>query len=204
MANCYSRWYFNLIKRKNKMRIILMGPPGVGKGTQAKNIIDKYKILHLSTGDILRLEVGGNTKLGREAKQFMDEGKLVPDELLLNMMENRLQQKDCEKGYLLDGFPRTIPQAEGLETILNKINHKIDYVISLTADETELVNRLVLRGKESGRSDDTEEVIRERQQVYWQLTSPLSDFYRERKLLHEVDGLGTIAEITNRILKVME
>lgn len=204
MANCYSRWYFNLITRKNKMRIILMGPPGVGKGTQAKNIVDKFKIIHLSTGDILRAEVGRDTKLGREAKQFMDEGKLVPDELLLNMMENRLQEKDCKKGYLLDGFPRTIPQAEGLESILNKINHKIDYVISLTADETELVNRLVLRGKESGRSDDTEEVIRERQQVYWQLTSPLSDFYRERKLLHEVNGLGTIAEITNRILKIME
>ena len=186
------------------MRIILMGPPGVGKGTQAKNIVDKFKIIHLSTGDILRAEVGRDTKLGREAKQFMDEGKLVPDELLLNMMENRLQEKDCKKGYLLDGFPRTIPQAEGLESILNKINHKIDYVISLTADETELVNRLVLRGKESGRSDDTEEVIRERQQVYWQLTSPLSDFYRERKLLHEVNGLGTIAEITNRILKIME
>ena len=186
------------------MRIILMGPPGVGKGTQAKNIVDKFEILHLSTGDILRVEVGGNTELGKKAKEFMDAGKLVPDELLLNMMENRLQQEDCKKGYLLDGFPRTIPQADGLESILNKINHKIDYVISLTADETELVNRLVLRGKESGRSDDTEEVIRERQQVYWELTSPLLDFYRNRKLLKEVDGLGTISEITNRILKVLE
>jgi adenylate kinase len=186
------------------MRVILMGPPGVGKGTQATNIVEKFGILHLSTGDILRAEVGSNTELGKKAKEFMDAGKLVPDELLLNMMENRLQQKDCTKGYLLDGFPRTIPQAEGLESILNKINHKIDYVISLTADETELVNRLVLRGKESGRSDDTEEVIRERQQVYWELTSPLSDFYRERKLLNEVDGLGTISEITNRIFKVME
>jgi adenylate kinase len=181
-----------------------MGPPGVGKGTQAKNIVDKFGILHLSTGDILRAEVSGNTELGRKAKEYMDAGKLVPDELLLNMMENRLQQKDCKKGYLLDGFPRTIPQAAGLESILNKINHKVDYVISLTADETELVNRLVLRGKESGRSDDTEEVIRERQQVYWELTSPLLNFYRERKLLKEVDGLGTISEITNRILKVLE
>jgi adenylate kinase len=181
-----------------------MGPPGVGKGTQAKNIVDKFGILHLSTGDILRAEVSGNTELGRKAKEYMDAGKLVPDELLLNMMENRLQQKDCKKGYLLDGFPRTIPQADGLESILNKINHKVDYVISLTADETELVNRLVLRGKESGRSDDTEEVIRERQQVYWELTSPLLNFYRERKLLKEVDGLGTISEITNRILKVLE
>ena len=186
------------------MRIILMGPPGVGKGTQATNIVEKFGILHLSTGDILRAEVGGNTELGKKAKEFMDAGKLVPDELLLNMMENRLQQSDCNKGYLLDGFPRTIPQAEGLESILNKINHKIDYVISLTADENELVNRLVLRGKESGRSDDTEEVIRERQQVYWQLTAPLSDFYRERKLLKKVDGLGTISEITNRILKILE
>ena len=186
------------------MRIILMGPPGVGKGTQATNIVEKFGILHLSTGDILRAEVGSNTELGKKAQEFMDVGKLVPDELLLNMMENRLQQSDCNKGYLLDGFPRTIPQAEGLESILNKINHKIDYVISLTANENELVNRLVLRGKESGRSDDTEEVIRERQQVYWELTSPLSDFYRERNLLKEVDGLGTISEITNRIFNAME
>jgi len=186
------------------MRVILMGPPGVGKGTQAKNIIEKFGILHLSTGEILRAEVGGNTELGRKAKEFMDAGKLVPDELLLNMMENRLQQKDCDNGYLLDGFPRTIPQANGLELILKKINQKIDYAISLIADETELVNRLVLRGKESGRSDDTEKVIRERQQVYWELTSPLLDFYSERKLLKEVDGLGTISEITNRILKVLE
>jgi adenylate kinase len=204
MANCYNRWYFNLIRRKKKMRIILMGPPGVGKGTQANRIVDRFEIIHLSTGDIHRAEVSGSTGLGKKAKEFMDTGQLVPDELLLEMMEKRLQQKDCKKGYLLDGFPRTIPQAEGLESILNKIQHKIDYVISLTADKTELVNRLVLRGKESGRSDDTEEVIKERQQVYWTLTSPLLNFYRERKLLVEVNGLGTISEITNRILKVLE
>ena len=204
MVNCYSRWYFNLIKRKKKMRVILMGPPGVGKGTQAKNVVEKYGIVHLSTGDILRAEVGGNTTLGKKAKEYMDAGQLVPDELLLNMMENRLQQEDCKQGYLLDGFPRTIPQAEGLELILNKIHHKIDCAISLTADETELVNRLVLRGKESGRSDDTEEVIRERQQVYWKLTAPLLEFYRDKNLLIEVNGLGAISEITERILKVME
>ena len=186
------------------MRIILMGPPGVGKGTQAKNIVEKFGIVHLSTGDILRAEVGGNTDLGERAKKYMDAGQLVPDELLLDMMEKRLQQDDCKKGYLLDGFPRTIPQAEGLETIVNKIDHTIDYVISLTADEDELVNRLVLRGLESGRSDDTEEVIKERQQVYWKLTAPLLDFYRDRELLHEVDGLGTISEISYRILNVLE
>lgn len=186
------------------MRIILMGPPGVGKGTQAKNIIEKYGIVHLSTGDILRAEVGGNTELGKKAKTYMDAGSLVPDELLLDMMEGRLQQDDCKKGYLLDGFPRTIPQAEGLENIMDKINHKIDFVISLTADEDELVKRLVLRGQESGRSDDTEEVIKERQQVYWKLTAPLLDFYSQRDMLHEVDGLGTISEITERILNVLE
>lgn len=186
------------------MRIILMGPPGVGKGTQAKNVVEQYGIVHLSTGDILRAEVDNNTKLGKKAKAFMEAGQLVPDELLLNMMENRLQQDDCKNGYLLDGFPRTIPQAEGLESILNKIDHAIDYVISLTADEDELVKRLVLRGEESGRSDDTEEVIKERQQVYWQLTAPLLDFYRTRGLLYEVDGLGTIPEITQRILNVLE
>ncbi len=186
------------------MRIILVGPPGAGKGTQANRIADKFRIIHLSTGDILRVEVGGNTDLGKKAKEFMDAGQLVPDELLLNMMENRLQQKDCNKGYLLDGFPRTIPQAKGLELILNKIHHKIDYVISLTVNETALVNRLVLRGKESGRSDDMEKVIKERQQVYWKLTSPLLDFYRERKLLVTVNGLGAISDITNRILKVLE
>ena len=186
------------------MRIILMGPPGVGKGTQAKNIVEKYGIVHLSTGDILRAEVNGNTELGKKAQTYMNAGLLVPDELLLDMMEQRLQQDDCKKGYLLDGFPRTIPQAEGLESIVNKIHHNIDYVISLTADEDELVKRLVLRGKESGRSDDTEEVIIERQQVYWKLTAPLLDFYRERGILHEVEGLGTIPEITNRILNILE
>jgi adenylate kinase len=181
-----------------------MGPPGVGKGTQAIKIVDKFGIIHLSTGVMLRAAIGDNTTLGKKAKKFMDAGQLVPDELLLNMMENRLQQKDCKKGYLLDGFPRTIPQAEGLELILNKINQSINYVISLKADETELVNRLVLRGIESRRSDDTKEVIKERQQVYWKLTSPVLDFYNERKLLIEVDGLGTISEITTRIFKVLE
>lgn len=186
------------------MNILFFGPNGSGKGTQGSIVKDKYNIAHIESGAIFRANIKGGTELGKKAKEFMDAGQLVPDELLLNMMENRLQQKDCKNGYLLDGFPRTIPQADGLESILNKIHHKIDYVISLTADETELVNRLVLRGKESGRSDDTEEVIKERQQVYWKLTSPLLDFYRERKLLVEVDGLGTISEITNRILKVLE
>lgn len=186
------------------MRIIIMGPPGVGKGTQAIKIVGKFGIIHLSTGAMLRAAIGENNNLGKKAKEFMDVGQLVPDELLLNMMENRLQHKDCKNGYLLDGFPRTIPQAEGLELILKKINQSINYVISLKVDVTELGNRLVLRGKNSGRSDDTEEVIKERQQVYWKRTSPVLNFYNERKLLIDVDGVGTISEITNRIFKVLE
>lgn len=182
------------------MRLILMGPPGVGKGTQANNLKIHYNIIHLSTGDILRAELSAKTELGNRAKKYMDAGELVPDELLLSMMENRLQQDDCSDGYLLDGFPRTIPQAEGLTRIMKKLGHKMDAAVSLFADEDELITRLVLRGKTSGRSDDTEEVIKQRQKIYWKATAPLLDYYKETKLLKEVDGLGDIDEITQRII----
>lgn len=180
-----------------------MGPPGVGKGTQADRIKVHFDILHLSTGDILREETSQETKLGIEAKKFMDRGELVPDHLLLEMMEHRLQQEDCNNGYLLDGFPRTIPQADGLDLIIKKIGAKLDAVVSLTADQEELVNRLVLRGKESGRSDDTPDVIRQRQIVYWNQTAPLLDYYRNKGLLLEVDGMGEIDEITKRIIRAL-
>ena len=186
------------------MRLIFMGPPGVGKGTQADRIKVHFGILHLSTGDILRDETSQETKLGLEAKKFMDRGELVPDHLLLEMMEHRLQQDDCKDGYLLDGFPRTIPQADGLDLILNKIGAELDAVVSLTADQEELVNRLVLRGKQSGRSDDTPDVIRQRQKVYWNQTAPLLDYYKGKGLLLEVDGMGEIDEITKRIIKALE
>lgn len=186
------------------MKLVLLGPPGVGKGTQAANIKEHYNIVHLSTGDILRAEVKAKTELGKKAFSFMDAGQLVPDELLLQMMEQRLQQDDCAAGYLLDGFPRTIPQAEGLEKLMANLGHKLDAVVSLTADEQELINRLVLRGKTSGRSDDTIEVITQRQEVYRKQTEPLLKFYSERKSLKEVDGIGEISEITNRILEVLK
>ncbi|MFH1853187.1 MAG: adenylate kinase [Candidatus Neomarinimicrobiota bacterium] len=186
------------------MKLVLLGPPGVGKGTQATNVKDHFKIVHLSTGDILRGEVKTNSELGQKAKSFMDAGALVPDELLLQMMEQRLRQPDCAAGYLLDGFPRTIPQAEGLEKILAGLNQNLDAVVSLTADEEELIKRLVLRGETSGRSDDTPEVIRQRQEVYRQQTEPLLKFYSERNLLKEVDGIGAIPEITERILEVLK
>ncbi len=186
------------------MKLVLLGPPGVGKGTQAANIKDHFKIVHFSTGDILRAEVKAETALGKKAFSYMDAGKLVPDGLLLQMMEQRLQQDDCTTGYLLDGFPRTIPQAEGLEKLMNLLGHKLDAVISLTADEEELINRLVLRGKTSGRSDDTLEVITQRQEVYRQQTEPLLKFYSQRGVLKEVNGIGEIPAITKRILEVLK
>ncbi|HCI16779.1 MAG: adenylate kinase [Candidatus Marinimicrobia bacterium] len=185
------------------MRLIFLGPPGVGKGTQAKRICEHYNLIHLSTGEILRNEIAEKTNIGRKAKSFIDAGELVPDDVLLGMMNNRLKKDDVQSGYLLDGFPRTIPQANGLDNIMNNISHSLDCALSLNADENELVQRLINRGKESGRSDDTPEIIRQRQKVYWEQTAPLLDFYREKNLLKEVNGIGDIPEITERILKVL-
>ncbi len=182
------------------MRLIFIGPPGVGKGTQAKRICDHFGILHLSTGEILREEISQNSLVGHTAKQFIDKGKLVPDNVLLDIMSIRLNQNDCKNGYCLDGFPRTIPQAEGLELILQNLQRPINAVISLDADEKELIQRLVLRGKNSGRTDDTSDVIKQRLDVYRKQTAPLLEFYSRRNLLQSIDGVGKISEITQRIL----
>jgi adenylate kinase len=185
------------------MKLILLGPPGVGKGTQAARLKNHFDIIHLSTGEILRGEMAKSSSVGIQARQFIDAGNLVPDEILLKMMNNRLREDDCEKGYILDGFPRTIPQAEGLDNLMNELEHQLNAVISITADQEELVKRLVLRAKDSGRSDDTESVIQERQRVYWNQTSPLINYYTNKNLLKSIDGLGSIEEITERILKVL-
>ena len=186
------------------MKLLIMGPPGVGKGTQADRIKDKLKILHLSTGDILRAEVEAKSVIGMDAKLYIDLGKLVPDYILIEIVKERISKDDCENGYLLDGFPRTLPQAEGLDEMMRSIGHDLECAISLTADEDELVERLIKRGKELGRSDDTPEVIRNRQKIYWEQTAPLLDFYRGKGILKEVDGLGEIPEITERILDVLK
>ena len=186
------------------MKLLIMGPPGVGKGTQANRIKSKLNIAHLSTGDILRAEIEKKTDTGVQAKLYMDAGKLVSDQVLLDIIQDRIKNPDCDGGYLLDGFPRTLPQAVGLEKIMESIKHTLDMVISLTADENELVERLIKRGEESGRSDDTPEVIRDRQKIYWEQTAPLLDFYNNKGLLKNIDGVGTINEITKRILKVLK
>ena len=186
------------------MKLLIMGPPGVGKGTQASHIKSKLNIAHLSTGDILRTEIEKKTDTGVQAKLYMDAGKLVSDQVLLDIIQDRIKNTDCDSGYLLDGFPRTLPQAVGLEKIMESINHALDRVISLTADENELVERLIKRGAESGRSDDTPDVIRNRQKIYWEQTAPLLDFYQKKGILKDVDGLGEISEITERILTVLK
>ena len=186
------------------MRLILLGPPGVGKGTQAKRLKEYFNIIHLSTGDILRGEIESDSVIGKEAQSFMDAGKLVPDNILLKIMEHRLASKDCSPGYLLDGFPRTIPQAKGLDYILKVIHHQLNAVISLSADKEELINRLILRGVNSGRSDDTPEVIQRRQTIYWEQTSPLLKYYKKKDLVKDVNGIGTIPEITEQILQVLK
>lgn len=182
------------------MRLIFIGPPGVGKGTQAKLICKHYGILHLSTGDILRKEISQNSESGKTAKSFIDNGSLVPDNVLLDMMSVRLNQEDCLKGYCLDGFPRTIPQAKGLEVILKRLHQSINAVISIDANENELIKRLVSRGKNSGRTDDTSDVIINRLLVYRDQTAPLVNYYIRKNLLQSIDGVGEISEITQRIL----
>ena len=183
------------------MKLLIMGPPGAGKGTQAKILSDKYNLMHLSTGDILRNEIDNQTSIGLDAKHYMDQGLLVPDKVLLSMMEKTLTNLK-ESGIILDGFPRTIPQAEGLDIIFKKLNLNIDIVINIYVDKDILINRLIKRSEGSGRSDDAKEVIVNRQNVYLELTAPLLQFYKNEVI--NVDGDGTIEEVTQRVLAAIQ
>lgn len=182
------------------MNLILFGPPGVGKGTQAERLRDHYHLHHISTGDILRAAVKEGTTLGLEAKKFMDSGGLVPDEVIIGLVREVLLKDQSEgKGFLLDGFPRTVAQAEALEDLFKDLVIEDVRIVSLDAPEDELVQRLVKRGVDSGRSDDTEETIRHRLEVYNNLTSPVQDYYHLHRKVSGVDGLGEVDEITARI-----
>ena len=181
------------------MRIVLMGPPGAGKGTQAVVIAQKLGIPHISTGDIFRANVTAGTPLGIEAKRFMDAGEYVPDTVTNAMVRDRLAQVDAAQGFLLDGYPRTLDQINELDDILSGLGSTVEQVVEITADTDEVVARLLNRAIEQGRADDTEDVIRRRLEVYSEQTAPLTDLYGSRGILVKVDGLGTVAEVTNRI-----
>lgn len=185
------------------MRLILMGPPGAGKGTQAGSIAAHFAIPAISTGDIFRKNVAEGTELGIEAQKFMHAGEYVPDEVTNKMVRNRLAEADAAAGFLLDGYPRTLAQVEELDDMVGAHGQRLDAVVVLTADSEELVSRLLQRAVEQGRKDDTEEVIRRRQELYLEQTAPLIEVYRERGLLVEVDGMGEIDEVTRRIFDAL-
>jgi adenylate kinase len=214
------------------MNLILLGGPGAGKGTQAKLLIDKYQIPQISTGDILRAAVKEGTEMGKKAKEYMDAGKLVPDEVVIGIIEDRLKQPDAQKGFILDGFPRTVPQAEALDATLKKMGSKIDHVLSIEVDEEELVTRLTGRRtcknqacgqmyhikftppKKEGicdkcgselyqRDDDNETTVRSRLATYNQATKPLIDYYSKQGILKTIKGVGSINDIFNQICSIL-
>jgi len=176
-----------------------MGPPGAGKGTQAIVLAGRLGIPHISTGDIFRANVGAGTPLGIKAKRYMDAGEYVPDEVTNAMVRDRLAEPDCEAGFLLDGYPRTMDQVSELDTVLGSAGTRLDFVVELTVDLDEVVQRLVRRSAEQGRSDDTEEVIRRRLAVYFEQTAPLIDSYQSRGILVRVDGMGTVEDVASRL-----
>ena len=191
------------------MRVVLLGPPGAGKGTQAQIIAGKLNVPAISTGDIFRANVSGKTELGRQAKNYMDAGDLVPDEITVAMVKDRLDEPDAKAGFLLDGFPRTIAQAEQLRDSLAELGHGLDRVLELVVDEEELVRRLsgrrmVVDGKTVQRDDDRPETVRHRLQVYREQTAPLSGWYDERGLLTRIDAIGEIEDVTARAMAALE
>lgn len=212
------------------MKIIMLGAPGAGKGTQAKMIAEKCGIPHISTGDIFRANIKNGTELGTKAKEYMDKGLLVPDELVCDLVVDRIQQADCEKGYILDGFPRTIPQAEALEAALNAIEQKLDYAIDIDVPDENIINRMSGRRACVGcgatyhvvfnptkvegkcdvcgeslilRDDDKPETVKKRLDVYHTQTQPLIDFYSARKVLVEVDGTQSMDKVFEDIMKIL-
>ena len=185
------------------MKLLLIGPPGAGKGTQASKLSEVFGIPAISTGDIFRANVKNETPLGLEAKSYMDRGAYVPDDLTNKLVRDRLQNPDCVNGFLLDGYPRTADQVKELDDILRETNSSLDAVIQLTADTDEVVRRLAKRAIDQGRSDDTEDVIRNRMAIYEDQTAPLISLYAARGLLIMVDGLGEIDEVTSRIVEAL-
>ncbi len=181
-----------------------MGPPGAGKGTQAKYVAEHFGIPAISTGDIFRANVTNGTELGVKAKKYMDAGEYVPDEITNLMVRNRIDEPDAEPGFLLDGYPRTLAQVEELDGMIAHTGHRLDAVVVLTVDSEEVVQRLLQRAEKEGRADDTEEVIRRRQEIYLEETEPLITVYKQRGIVHEIDGMGEVEEVTKRIFEALD
>ncbi|MBS1621036.1 MAG: adenylate kinase [Bacteroidetes bacterium] len=185
--------------------LILFGPPGSGKGTQSDKLVEQYGLIHLSTGNLLREEISNKTPLGLEAKKFMDKGQLVPDEVVIGMIDSSLEQHKKARGFLFDGFPRTVAQAKALDKLLELKKTSIASVLALEVNDEELIKRLLNRGKTSGRSDDTNEnVIRKRLTVYNNETTPVADHYKKSKKFLAVNGEGSIEEIFSRLSEAID
>jgi adenylate kinase len=186
------------------INIILFGPPGSGKGTQAAFLIEEYQLIHISTGDLFRYEMGNDTPLGREAKSYMAKGELVPDSVTIGMLRNKVEAHPDAKGFIFDGFPRTIPQAIALDQLLTEKNAAVSGLIALKVDDEEIVQRILLRGQQSGRPDDSDEsIIRVRLEVYKNETTPVFDYYAQQNKSYNVNGVGSIDEIASRLSEVI-
>jgi len=187
------------------INIVLFGKPGAGKGTQAEFLKEKYNLVHISTGDVFRYNFENNTELGQQAKFFMDKGDLVPDDITIKMLQDEVEKNPQAKGFIFDGFPRTIAQANALDDFLNSKNWSVTATIALEADDKILIERLLKRGQTSRRVDDQDESkIRNRYQEYNQKTKPLIDYYNQKQLFYSVNGIGSIQEITQRVSSVID
>ncbi len=187
------------------INIILFGPPGSGKGTQAAKLVDRYQLVHISTGDLFRYEIGNKTPLGQEAKSYIDKGELVPDSVTIGMLNNKVEAHPEAKGFIFDGFPRTIPQAQALDTLLDEKGSPVAALLALQVDDAEIVERIKLRGKSSGRPDDNDEAtIRNRIFVYKNETTPVFDYYNLQHKSHSINGVGGVEDIFERLCELID
>lgn len=196
----FAAFFFKALKNSTMTNLILFGPPGSGKGTQAAKLVEKYELVHISTGDLFRYEMGNNTPLGQQAKRYIERGELVPDEVTIGMLKNKVDANPNAKGFIFDGFPRTIAQAKALDKLLQDMGTEVTALLSLEVDEEEIIKRILLRGKTSGRADDNDEqIIRNRIEVYNKETSPVFEYYAQKGKALKIPGIGSIDEIFQRL-----
>lgn len=187
------------------INLVLFGSPGAGKGTQASRLEEKYDLVHISTGDVFRYNIKNETPLGKKAKSYIDDGRLVPDEVTIDMLHSEVQKNNGAKGFIFDGFPRTTAQAEDLDQLLKSMNSQVHAMLALTVDDEILVQRLLKRGETSGRKDDaSEKIIRKRIKVYYDQTEVVKSYYQKVDKYYEVDGIGSVEEITDRLSEIVD